>query len=164
MDTQKTSVNGKPVPSESSPKALARSVGELGSELVTLAELQLQLGWEDLCAASQKAARGLAAAIVAAGCAIGGLPVLVFGLAEMLVRFFGWERWATLLGLGLLTVTLSAALAYYGAKKVFQDFAVFKRSKDELLRNLEWLKTITKRGSAPAAPGDPTSGERMHVG
>jgi hypothetical protein len=149
MDAQKAPLNGQKQATESAPKALARSVGELGAEFVTLAELQIQLGWEDFRTATKKAAIGLAAAIVAAGCAIGGLPVLVLGLAEMLVRFFGWERWATLLGLGTLTVGLSAALAYYGAKKVFQDFAVFRRSKDELLRNLEWLKTIAKRKNTP---------------
>jgi len=69
----------------------------------------------------------------------------VMGAAEMMVRFFDWPRWATLLGLGGLTVALSITLAIYGAKRVFRNFGVFKRSKDELVRNLDWVKTLAQR-------------------
>lgn len=143
MDAQETKVNGQPA--EAAPRAFARSLGDVSSDVLTLAEMQLRLGWEDLKTASRQAAGGFAAAIVAIGCAIGGLPVLVLGLAEMMVYFFDWSRWATLLGFGTLTVLCSVALAIYGARRVFRNFATFRRSKDELLRNMEWIKTLAQR-------------------
>jgi hypothetical protein len=145
MDVSETYPNGRKP--EAPPRAFARSLGEVGSDLLSLMELQARLGWEDLKTAGRQAAGGLAAAVVAAGCAIGGLPVLVLGLAEILVEMFGWSRGATLLVLGIVTVGASAILAYYGARRVFQNFAVFRRSKDELIRNLEWLKTLSSRST-----------------
>jgi hypothetical protein len=139
MDSQ-TTVNGRS--SEAPPKAFARSLGQFGSEAVSLMELQLQLAWEDLRAVSRQAGLGIAAMIFGAGCALGGLPVLVFGIAEILIRFLDWPRWATLFGLGILTVCVSAGLIYFGARKAFRTLSTFERSKAELVRNMEWLRSL----------------------
>jgi len=144
MESQ-TTVNGKTP--EAAPKAFARSVGQFGSEALTLMELQLQLAWEDLRDVSRQAGMGLAAMVFGAACALGGLPVLVFGISETLIYFFGWERWATLLALGFTTVALSAGLIYFGVKKVFRNLSTFERSKAELVRNLDWLRTLSARAS-----------------
>lgn len=144
MESQAT-INGKPA--EAPPKALARSVGQFGSDAMTLVELQLQLVWEDLRDFSRQAGLGLAAMVFGAACALGGLPVVVFGIGEMLIYFFGWERWATLLALGCTSLFVSAGLIYFGVKKIFLNLATFERSKSELVRNLEWLRNLNARTS-----------------
>jgi hypothetical protein len=144
MESQAT-VNGKSA--EAPPKALARSVGQFGSEALTLMELQLQLAWEDLRGFSRQAGLGLAAMVFGAACALGGLPVMVFGIAEMLIYFYGWERWVTLLALGIAAVFLSVGLIYFGVKKLFRNLATFERSKSELVCNLEWLRNLSARAS-----------------
>lgn len=147
MDVKTTAVNGDSRQSEAPPRAFARSVGDVGSDILTLTELQVQLAWQDLKLASRKASGGVAAALVAVGCALGGLPILVLGVAEMLIHFLGWARWATLLSLGGLTLGASIALAYFGARRVFRAVTILGRSKDELIRNLEWIKAILKRAT-----------------
>jgi MFS family permease len=123
-------------------------MGELGANVLSLAELQAKLGWEDLKTASRQAARGLALAVVAGGCALGGIPVVLLGLAELLAETFGWRHSVALFTFGVLTLIVSIIVAVVGARMIFRNFAVFRRSRDELIKNLEWLKQVSRQAAA----------------
>lgn len=148
MDDQTGNLKPDAVLPEAHPPGLAHNMGELGSDFLTLLELQARLGWEDLKTASRQATLGFAWTIVALGCAIGGLPVLLVGVAEFLVEVLGWTRWLAYLSFGTIAVLTSAFLAYLGARRIFANAAVFRRSRDELLKNLEWLKQVSRQTTA----------------
>jgi hypothetical protein len=123
-------------------------LADLGADILGLAELQARLGWEDLKSALLQATLGFVLGIVAAGCALGGIPVVLQGLAELLADAFGWRRSVTLFGFGALTLLGSIAVAVLGARLIFRNFAAFRRSREELIKNLERLKQVSRQAAS----------------
>jgi hypothetical protein len=130
------------------PQGIDKNVGELGADFLSRAAFQAKLGWEDLKTASWQATCGFVLGVIAAGCAFGGTPIVLLGLAELLADAFGWRRSVTLFGFGVLTLIGSVIVAILGARLIFRNFTAFRRSREELLKNLERLKQVSRQSAA----------------
>ena len=113
-----------------------------GSDIATLAELQAELAVADLKEALQKASLSLALIVIGVICAIGALPVALLGVAALLATALKISSpWAMVLtGGGVLGVAL--VVVAVSITKVGPSFASFRRSREELARNLAWVRTV----------------------
>jgi uncharacterized membrane protein YqjE len=117
-------------------------IAGFGSDIATLAELQLELAVSDLKESLQQAKVPLALVVVGVICAMGALPVVLLGVAGLLAAALKISpAWAILLTGG---VVLTAALAVVAVStlKISPSFASFRRSREELVRNLAWIRTV----------------------
>ena len=113
-----------------------------GSDIATLAELQGQLAVTDLKESLQKALVPLV--LLAAGVivVIGALPVALLGVAALLAAALSISSaWAMLLTGGVVLIVALVVTAV-SASKIGASFSSFRRSREELTRNLAWIRTV----------------------
>lgn len=147
MDYQTQPLNGHA--RESATETMVRGARELGSDIVSLAELQWQLAMADLTVAKQAAAAETMKLVAVLGLVIGGTPLLLFGVAELLVEQLGWSRGLTYLGVAVVALGLAGMIGMNVINALSKCGASFDRSKFELNQNLAWLKSVISRKSAP---------------
>jgi hypothetical protein len=123
----------------------ARVVGglaEFANDFATLAELQAKLTALDAeeCVARIKwplAAIGAGVVFI-----LGALPVALLGLAQVLAAALHIGiGWATLLTAGVVLLA-SAAVIALSLRGFATSFSCFRRSREELIRNLNWIRTV----------------------
>jgi len=145
MVDQAQQVNGSGRAEETPPRAVARSAGELLSDLVTLAELQGRLCMVD---AQEGLSRLLWPAIVLAVgivIALGSVPVALAALALALVEI-ARVTYAQAFGIALLVgIVLAAGLCGAGVAALRHWSNVFNRSRTEWRQNLKWGKDALAR-------------------
>ncbi len=131
---------------------VAASVSDLTHNVIELTELQVQLLTLDVRQSVQKARMCLILAVIGACVLLGTIPVALLALAALLVEQLEWSMAgatsvATLVGLLLAGVVLGVAWAY-----IKKGLVSLERSRDELRRNVAWLKsTLRTRGHAHAS-------------
>ena len=117
-------------------------IGDLGSNVLTLTTLQAQLASQDLREATrraQPAIAGIAGAMVISLASVGvGLAGLGYVIAS---------RWDLSVGQSLLLVALggllvSGLVVVLAARRFSHSFESFRRSREELERNIAWLRTV----------------------
>jgi hypothetical protein len=127
------------------PNGVAKDMGELTHDMVSLAELQFELFRSD-CRQGLKGllvpvALLLLAGIVAAGTA----PVALICVAELLAQAAGLSR-ATAFSIaalgGLIVAAVLGLVGWFCIRRVVR---VFERSREELTRNMTWIKHALKR-------------------
>lgn len=129
----------------STPTALARDVGEFAHDVFTLAELQVQLFAAEVreyrrCALIPGLV-WLAAAAVALAC----FPVALIALALSIVESFQTSYAAGFLLAAIAGAVLSAVLCVVGWFLVRGRLTVVQRSRQELVRNVRWVKRVLER-------------------
>ncbi len=117
-------------------------ISDLGSNVVTLTALQAQLAAEDF---RETASRAQPALITAA-------LVIPLGFASATVGLLGIAYWMATeagipLGRSLLLVAgggalLSSSVAVIVTRRIRASLASFRRSREELERNIAWLRTV----------------------
>jgi hypothetical protein len=127
------------------PNGVAKDMGELTHDIVSLVELQFELFRND-CREGLKGlliplALLLFAGIVAAGTA----PVALIFLAELLVQAAGLSRAAAFSIAALGGCIVAATLGVAGWSRFRGAGRVFERSREELTRNMTWIKHVLKR-------------------
>ena len=138
--------NGKPSAKE--PNVVASFSG-LAHDAVELAELQSELLSLDTAAAWRRIRVGVVLTIVGGCLLLGCLPVVLLTIAEALVEFAGWSQTAALAaagGGGLLVAAGILTVAWFRLKTML---ASFERSREELTRNLAWIKSSLRQKSTP---------------
>jgi hypothetical protein len=110
-----------------------------------LGELQVNLAIEDSRAAMKRSTSSLILAAVSLGLAVGGLPMLLLALAEGIIQLTGADRWLAYGIVAVVALAVSAATVVLAGRKIVKAVEVFNRSKDELTRNLQWLKIVLKQ-------------------
>jgi len=121
---------------------LVGGIAEFGNDIATLAELQYKLAMFDLSEAIQKALIPLALMVVGALFVLGALPVLLFGVAELIVSAFNIKiGWALLLT-SITTIVLAGAVLTICALRIPDALSGFRRSREEFQRNLAWVRTV----------------------
>lgn len=128
---------------------VAASVSDLTHDVIELAELQTQLFSLDAKQSVSKARACFVMAVVGVAMLLGTIPVALLTVAALLVEQAAWS-WAaaagmaTFIGLLITAGVLGVAYAY-----VKNGLLNFDRSREELRRNLGWVKsTLRTRGSA----------------
>jgi hypothetical protein len=113
-----------------------------GSDIATLAELQAQLAVTDLKESLQKGLLPLGLVLVGVICVTGALPVLLMGVAGLLAAALKISlAWAMLMTGGVV-LTVALVVVAVSASKIGPSFSSFRRSREELTRNLAWIRTV----------------------
>ena len=139
----KVNTNGRPPADEPN---VAASFSGLAHDAIELAELQAQLLKLDAKAAARNGGASLVLAVVGICLLLGCVPVVLLALAEVIVAQYGWSRAGALGAAAAIGFALSAgacAIAWY---RLRTGLGTLKRSRDELNRNLAWIKANLKRG------------------
>jgi len=132
----RSSVNGAPE------QQVVGGITGFGSDMATLAELQAELAVTDLKESLQKAALPLG--LLAGGVIglIGAVPVALLGVAALLAEVLKiGSAWAMLLTGGVV-LALALVVVIVSASKIGSSFSSFRRSREELTRNLAWIRTV----------------------
>lgn len=130
------------------PDTLHGSLTELGTDLLTLADLQMKLAQTDLAETTREAkwpAAGLVAGLVVL---LSCVPIALVGLAELIV----WAEWLPRFGAYLAVAggfaLLAGLLSYLCVRGIARSGQAFQRSQQELRRNLNWIvKVFSESGS-----------------
>jgi hypothetical protein len=120
------------------------SVSGLTHDVIELSELQAKLFMLDVKKSSRRTRTCLILAIVGICLLLASIPVALLALAELFVEQLEWSRAAALGVSTLAGLVLSAVFA--GAAYALARSGLFslERSRDELSRNLSWIKSTLR--------------------
>ncbi|MBW3598052.1 MAG: phage holin family protein [Planctomycetes bacterium] len=136
------------------PRAVVENLSDFAHDVLTLSELQVKLLAADLNDIKSGAVAPLGLMGLAAVLGLGAVPVVLMGVAWLLVEYDVLSQaWAFLISAGGgLLIALILGLA--GWLWLRRQLAVLERSRLELDRNLTWVKSVLKhRGRTTRDPG-----------
>ena len=142
--------NGSPMAPS---KGLARDVREFAHDVLTLAELQTQLFVADVQECGQRVlVPGL---VLLCGVALGlaCFPFALAALALFVIQVFEISYAAGFLIAVVVGAVLSALLCFLGWIQVRKRVTVLRRSQQELVRNLRWIKKVLERSRITRGDG-----------
>lgn len=125
------------------------SFGDLAHDAIELAELQSQLFAMDVKDSSRSARTGICLAATGLVMLLGSIPVALVTVAVVLIEQRGWSHagafgLATAMGMVVAACILAAAW-----KMLSRSVVALHRSREELRRNLDWLKSnLRNRGQS----------------
>ena len=125
------------------------SIGELGGDIASLAELQARLTLVDAREAASRATWPTVVLVASAAALVSAVPVLLIGLAFVLANAFGINQGAALLIVGGVVATVAATIAFLSLRKFLHSFESFRRSREEFVRNVNWVKTVLAQSARP---------------
>ncbi len=134
----------QPVRTEAAAGEVVSNVAGFGENLLNLAELQARMAAVELRqnVSAMKAAGTVLAA--AALLAVASFPVVLAGIAELLVSELAWRRGHALLTVGLATIGIAALVAVTAAVWLRRQQFGFPLSAEEFTRNLNWVHTVLR--------------------
>jgi hypothetical protein len=82
--------------------------------------------------------------LVVIGLALGmaSLPVILFGVALVLATLLQISQGSAMLLTGLVVLVVSGLLAFLASSRVRLSLDSFRRSREELVRNISWVRTV----------------------
>ncbi len=135
------------------PESLRQSTAEMLHHVGDLAELQLELLAIDAAEARRRATWPLLALVLALVVLLGMTPVLLMGLAELLVLYANFATaWAYVL-VAVIAAAAAAVTAKLAIDRLRQATASFGRSRDELKQNIQWMRSVIKAQGRPERIG-----------
>jgi len=135
-----TSGNG--TNSEMRPMTVARNARALARDVLELAELQTDLLKVDT---ADWVKRLVLPILLLSGAIVFGIAcvlILLMSLAHGLVEWFEISEALALLIAGLVGIVLGVACGLIGWQRLRGSVSVFGRSREELKRNIRWLKKV----------------------
>lgn len=127
------------------PNGVAKGMGELTHDIVSLAELQFELFKND-CREGLKRVLVPVALLLGAGIvAVGTVPIALVLIAELLVQAAGLSRAAALLIAALIGFIATVAMGVVGWSYIRRVVRMFERSREELTHNMTWIQHLLKR-------------------
>ena len=142
-------VNGAGRPEETTTGAVARSAGELLSDVVTLSELQGRLLMTDAREGVAKLLTPLAVIAVGILFFAGTIPVALVTLALLLVQTTSLTQ-VQAFGVSLLVgLALTALFAGGGVWYLRRGTPMFERTQTEWRQNVKWAKDAVGRLTKP---------------
>ena len=136
------------------PNGVAKDMGELTHDIVSLAELQFELFRDDCRQGLKGLLISLGLLLVAGIVVFGTVPTVLIFIAELLVQAAGLSRAVAFSIAALSGVIVAVALGVAGLSYIRGVGRAFERSQEELTRNLTWIKHALKR-SAPIESEQP---------
>ncbi|GAC1466421.1 MAG: hypothetical protein NVSMB9_06950 [Isosphaeraceae bacterium] len=117
-------------------------IADLGNDIATLVELQAKLAALDLRASSERLLWPVVVVVAAVLLAVSSIPVILLGIADLLSRALninpGWGMLLTAVA-SLIVAAILITLFY---KRIVQSFEPLRRSREEMTRNLAWIRTV----------------------
>ena len=130
------------------PNVVASFAG-LSHDVIELAELQAELFALDVKDTSQGARTALLLSAAGILVLLGSIPVALVTIAVLLVEQFGWSNAA---GFGAATavgILLGAGILAAAWARFRTSLVTLHRSRDELRRNIAWVKTSLRNRAQP---------------
>jgi Putative Actinobacterial Holin-X, holin superfamily III len=127
------------------PNGVAKDMGELTHDIVSLAELQFELFRNDCREGLKGLLIPVALLLVAGVVALGTVPIALLLMAELLTQVAGLSRASALSIAALSGLLMALALGVVGWSYIRGVGRVFERSREELTRNMTWIKHALKR-------------------
>lgn len=117
-------------------------IAEFGNDIATLVELQAKLAVLDFKECQARAMVPLVMAVSGIVIGLASLPVALFGVASLLASALTIsEGWALLLSAAIAMV-VAVMLAVIAVMKLRTSFESFRRTREELVRNISWIRTV----------------------
>jgi hypothetical protein len=129
----------------SPPSGVAEDMGELTHDIVSLAELQLELFRIDCREGFMRMLIPLALLLFAGMLALGTVPIALMLVAEVLTQVAGLSRSAAFSIAALSGFLVALAIGGVGWSSMRGAMRVFERSREELTRNMTWIRNALKR-------------------
>ena len=120
-------------------------MGELTHDIVSLAELQLELFRVDCREGIRRILIPVALLLFAGFVAAGTVPIALMLVAEFLTQATGLSRAAAFSIAAMSGVIVALAIGVVGWSCLRGVVRVFERSREELARNMTWIKHALKR-------------------
>jgi len=117
-------------------------LADFGNDVATLAELQGKLALIDFKECLAKALIPLALVAVGLIVLLGAVPVVLLGAAALLAAALKIGSGQAMLLTGGGVLVLTATVVIVAALKLGPAFSSFNRSREELSRNLAWIRTV----------------------
>lgn len=139
-------------PASNPAKAVFGNATQVVRDMTELAELQTKLLAADISALKRKSTLPVILLVIALCVLLGAVPVVLFGVAELLVQQAEFPRvWAymTSAGGGFLTALILSLVAWL---RLRSGFAELENSRRELSQNINWIKTTLKNGGQQPSP------------
>ncbi|HMB05105.1 MAG TPA: phage holin family protein [Isosphaeraceae bacterium] len=124
------------------PEGVVGGIAEFGNDMATLVELQAKLALIDLKESTAKASLPIALCVIGLALVLASLPVVLFGTGLLLAALLHiGEGWAILLT-GAVVLVISGVVVVVAGMRVRNSFDILRRSREELARNLSWIRTV----------------------
>jgi hypothetical protein len=140
-----TSMNRRNGSTPSPPNGVAKDMGELTHDIVSLAELQFELFRIDCREGFKRMLVPVAVLLVAGVVAVGTVPIALIFVAEFLAQAAGLSRAAAFSIAALSGFVVALAIGVVGWCCLRGVVRVFERSREELTCNMNWIKHALKR-------------------
>jgi formate hydrogenlyase subunit 3/multisubunit Na+/H+ antiporter MnhD subunit len=140
-----TTMNRRNGSTQAPPNGVAKGMGELTHDIVSLAELQFELFRIDCREGLQRMLIPVALLLFAGIVAVGTVPVALIFIAEFLEQAAGLSRAAAYSIAAMGGFIVAAAMGVVGWSYMRVVVRVFERSREELTRNTAWIKHALKR-------------------
>ena len=120
------------------------NVTGFGENLLSLTELQARMAAVEL--RQNIEAVKTASVLVLSGVviAVAAVPVVLSGVAELLVSLLAWQRGYAFLGVGAVTIVLASCCALGAAYWLKRQRLGFPLTAEEFTRNLQWVHTVLR--------------------
>ena len=113
-----------------------------GNDVFTLGELQAKLAAADLKDCIDHAVTPLIAVVVGFAIFLAALPVAMLGAADVLARAAGLTPGVAMLITAAAGLAVAGVILFVFAKRFAHSLQAFRRSREELVRNLSWIRTV----------------------
>jgi len=127
------------------PNGVAKEMGELTHDIVSLAELQFELFRIDCREGIKRMLVPVALLLVAGIVAVGTVPIALLLIAELLTQAAGLSRAAAFSIAALSGFIVALAMGVVGWSCLRGVVGMFEHSREELTRNMAWIRHVLKR-------------------
>ena len=110
-----------------------------------MADLQLQLFSVDVQEFWAGSRNRIAVACTALAVTLGSIPVLLFALSGVIVRYTLLKTESAQFLVAAVTLVAGAAILWLSVRRVGAAAEKLKRSRDELQQNLNWIRSVLHR-------------------
>lgn len=124
------------------PEGVVESIAEFVNDVTTLADLQTQLAIYDTKEVLGRATWPLVFIAASVAVALAGLFVTLFGLAGFIASLVTLNPGLVYLIVGLAALAIAGIVGWVSYKRSLQSLSSYQRSREELSRNIAWLKTV----------------------
>jgi ABC-type siderophore export system fused ATPase/permease subunit len=117
-------------------------VGSFGQNLATLATLQAKLAALDLKASLASAAPAIAAGFLALNVVVASVILALGAIGWILATEMAWPTAQSLLFVASIAFVLAILVGFVAYQRIQRSLTIFRRSGEELERNIAWIKTV----------------------
>ena len=138
-------------------RGVADSFSDVIGDVATLAELQFDLLKLDCAESRRQIALPITAIVTGLLFAAGLFPALLLLISAAIYEFAELPLTASIGIASAIGLFISGVTVFLGLRGVRKALVTFKRSSEELRRNVEWMKNLKKRNRSHEANTRPAS-------